>query len=56
MSTMKAVGYKQPGDIVRADSLMDVTLPTPVATGRDLLSRSRPFRSTRLIPRSAPMS
>lgn len=37
MSTMKAVGYKQPGDIARADSLVDVTLPTPVATGRDLL-------------------
>lgn len=37
MSTMKAVGYKQPGDIARADSLVDLTLPTPVATGRDLL-------------------
>lgn len=37
MSTMKAVGYKQPGDIALADSLVDLTLPTPVATGRDLL-------------------
>lgn len=41
MSTMKAVGYKQPGDIARADALMDVTLPVPVATGRDLLVEVR---------------
>ncbi len=37
MSTMKAVSYKQPGDIARADSLVDLTLPKPVAPGRDLL-------------------
>lgn len=37
MSTMKAVGYKQAGDIARADSLTDVIRPKPTATGRDLL-------------------
>ena len=37
MSTMKAIGYKEPGDISRADSLMDIVLPKPIATGRDLL-------------------
>lgn len=41
MSTMKAVGYKQPGDIARTDSLMDFTLPEPIATGRDLLVEIR---------------
>lgn len=41
MSTMKAVGYKQPGDIARADSLMDIMLPMPAATGRDLLVEVR---------------
>ena len=34
---MKAVGYTQPGTIDREDSLIDITLPDPVATGRDLL-------------------
>ena len=34
---MKAVGYAQPGTIDREDSLIDITLPDPVATGRDLL-------------------
>ena len=34
---MKAVGYTQPGTIDREDSLTDITLPDPVATGRDLL-------------------
>ncbi|MDB5879632.1 MAG: zinc-binding alcohol dehydrogenase family protein [Variovorax sp.] len=34
---MKAVGYAQPGTIDREDSLTDITLPDPVATGRDLL-------------------
>ena len=41
MSTMKAVGYKQPGDIARTDSLMDIALPEPIATGRDLLVEIR---------------
>ena len=34
---MKAVGYTQPGTIDREDSLIDITLPDPVATCRDLL-------------------
>ena len=34
---MKAVGYTQPGTIDREDSLIDITLTDPVATGRDLL-------------------
>lgn len=34
---MKAVAYRQAGAIDRPDSLLDVDLPTPVATGRDLL-------------------
>lgn len=34
---MKAVAYRQPGAINRPDALLDVDLPTPVATGRDLL-------------------
>lgn len=34
---MKAVGYKTPGSIEREDALLDITLDTPVATGRDLL-------------------
>lgn len=41
MSTMKAVGYKQPGDIARTDSLMDIVLPEPIATARDLLVEIR---------------
>lgn len=41
MSTMKAVGYKHPGDIARADSLIDITLREPIATGRDLLVEIR---------------
>ena len=38
---MKAVGYTQPGTIDREDSLTDITLPDPVATGRDLLVEVR---------------
>ena len=38
---MKAVGYTQPGTIDREDSLIDITLPDPVATGRDLLVEVR---------------
>jgi len=34
---MKAVAYKTPGPINRTDSLLDVTLNTPKAEGRDLL-------------------
>lgn len=34
---MKAVGYQKPQAISAADSLIDITLPDPVATGRDLL-------------------
>jgi zinc-binding alcohol dehydrogenase family protein len=34
---MKAVGYIQPQAINQPDSLVDITLPDPVATGRDLL-------------------
>lgn len=34
---MKAVGYKQAGPIDRPDSLVDIELPVPVASGRDLL-------------------
>ncbi|MGJ7582094.1 zinc-binding alcohol dehydrogenase family protein [Variovorax sp. RHLX14] len=38
---MKAVGYTQPGNLAREDSLIDITLPDPVATGRDLLVEVR---------------
>lgn len=34
---MKAIGYKVPGDINRADALEDIELPRPAATGRNLL-------------------
>jgi len=34
---MKAVGYQKPQAISAADSLIDITLADPVATGRDLL-------------------
>lgn len=34
---MKAVGYKQAGSIDRPDSLKDIELPVPLASGRDLL-------------------
>jgi NADPH:quinone reductase len=34
---MKAVGYKQPSPIQSPESLLDITLAEPVATGRDLL-------------------
>jgi len=34
---VKAIGYMQPGSIDRADALVDIDLPEPVATGRDLL-------------------
>ncbi|WP_174278643.1 zinc-binding alcohol dehydrogenase family protein [Sphingomonas bacterium] len=38
---MKAIGYRQPGPIDRPDSLIDIDLPEPVATGRDLLVEVR---------------
>jgi zinc-binding alcohol dehydrogenase family protein len=34
---MRAIGYREPGSIDRPQSLVDHELPTPVATGRDLL-------------------
>jgi NADPH2:quinone reductase len=34
---MKAVAYQTPGPIDRKDALQDIELPTPTATGRDLL-------------------
>ena len=34
---MRAVGYRTPGTIDRADSLVDIELETPRASGRDLL-------------------
>ncbi len=34
---MKAVGYQKPQPISHAESLLDITLPEPVATGHDLL-------------------
>ena len=34
---MKAVGYQKPQAISAADALVDITLPEPVANGRDLL-------------------
>jgi zinc-binding alcohol dehydrogenase family protein len=34
---MKAVGYKTPLPIADAQSLLDIEIPAPVATGRDLL-------------------
>ncbi|MCB8880629.1 zinc-binding alcohol dehydrogenase family protein [Acidisoma cellulosilytica] len=34
---MRAIGYQTPGPIDRAESLVDITLPDPVPTGRDLL-------------------
>ncbi|MBR0556290.1 zinc-binding alcohol dehydrogenase family protein [Ciceribacter sp. L1K23] len=34
---MRAVGYKTPGPITSPESLVDITLPDPVASGHDLL-------------------
>jgi NADPH2:quinone reductase len=34
---MRAVGYQQPGSLDRDDALVDIELPTPIPTGRDLL-------------------
>ncbi|WP_290704087.1 zinc-binding alcohol dehydrogenase family protein [Amphritea sp.] len=34
---MKAIGYLTPQDVTGQDSLVDIELPMPVATGRDLL-------------------
>ena len=34
---MRAIAYRQPGPIDRADALVDVDLPRPVPTGRDIL-------------------
>jgi len=34
---MKAVGYKKPGPITEPEALVDIDLPRPVPTGRDIL-------------------
>lgn len=34
---MRAIGYRVPGSIDRPDALVDIELPEPVATGRDLV-------------------
>ncbi len=34
---MRAIGYREPGGIDRDDALLDIELPMPAATGRDLL-------------------
>jgi NADPH2:quinone reductase len=34
---MHAIGYQLPGDIARDDALVDIELPTPVPSGRDIL-------------------
>ena len=38
---MKAVGYKTPGPIDAEQSLVDVSLPEPTPSGRDLLVEVR---------------
>src|ERR1700720_4411495 len=38
---MRAVGYFAPGPITAPDSLVDIELPRPSATGRDLLVEVR---------------
>ena len=38
---MRAVGYFAPGPITAPNSLMDIELPRPFATGRDLLVEVR---------------
>lgn len=34
---MKAVGYKEQGEITRPDALVDIEIEQPVARGRDIL-------------------
>lgn len=34
---MRAITYRQPGPINRADALIDIDLPRPIPTGRDIL-------------------
>jgi NADPH2:quinone reductase len=38
---MRAIGYQQPGAINRDDALVDIELPTPTPTGRDILVAMR---------------
>ena len=38
---MRAIGYQQPGEVSRADALVDIELPTPAPTGRDILVEVR---------------
>ena len=35
---MKAIGYQKPQAISEPDALIDIALPDPIATGRDLLA------------------
>ena len=34
---MKAIAYRRPGSIERTDALIDVELPRPEVSGRDIL-------------------
>ena len=38
---MQAIGYQRPGEIDHPDALVDIELPTPTPTGRDLLVEVR---------------
>ena len=38
---MRAIGYQQPGEVSRADALVDIELPTPTPAGRDILVEVR---------------
>ncbi len=38
---MRAIGYQKPGSIGRDDALVDIELPTPTPTGRDILVKVR---------------
>jgi NADPH2:quinone reductase len=41
ITIMRAVGYYKPGPLAAPDSLVDIELPRPAATGRDLLVEVR---------------
>ena len=55
---MRAIGYRQPGSIDRPEALVDIDLPTPSATGRDLLVEVRAVSvnpvDTKVRSRTAP--
>ena len=40
-SVVRAIGYREPGDIGRDDALTDIELPMPEPTGRDILVQVR---------------